>query len=146
MHTAYILFPLHGRHYNNVYGYVDQPVGDGTPQLDGHEDNFFGNKVFFFFFDYYIVSDNHLVRFLCHQVVMTGSDVGLSSTNCQSPGKMVIHDNQYFTATGKVTECSMDLLAWQKAGNDKASTIAAFPSDSTIMGWVAQLLGINSKS
>jgi len=53
----------------------------------------------------------------------------------------VVHDNMYFTASGKISECGGDLATWQKKGNDKGSTVAVLPSDETIIGWAKELLG-----
>jgi len=71
--------------------------------------------------------------------VTTGTDVG--GGTCQGAGKTVVHDNMYFTASGKISECGGDLATWQKKGNDKGSTVAVLPSDETIIGWAKELLG-----
>ena len=103
-------------HHDNVYGYVGQAIGlYDAPMLDGHEDHFTNNKV-----------------------VLTGSHVGAGT--CSGTGKTVLSNNQYFTKDGKVTECNKDLADWQKDGNDQGSTVAATPSDATIIGWAKQKL------
>ena len=105
----------HDNHmYDNVYGYVGQGLGV-CAALDGHEDYFYGNRV-----------------------VMTGDNVG--SLSCQAPGKTVVHDNQYYTPSGGVTECGKPLATWQGAGNDKGSTVATLPADATIISWGKELL------
>ena len=53
----------------------------------------------------------------------------------------VVHNNSYFTKGGGITECKMDLAAWQAKGNDKGSAVAKLPSDETIIGWAKALLG-----
>jgi hypothetical protein len=113
-------FPGHdNHHYNNIYGYVGKGLGV-CAQLDGHEDYFYGNKV-----------------------VMTGGDVG--GLTCSGTGKTVVHDNEYFTQSGSITECKMPLAKWQAQGEDKNSSVGAIPSDAVIMGWASELLGINSE-
>ena len=102
--------------YNNVYGYVGQGLGVCS-QLDGHEDYFYNNKL-----------------------VMTGTNVG--GFTCAGTGKTVVHNNQYYTPSGKVSECKMDLESWQQKGEDQGSTVAALPSDDTIIGWARQVLGM----
>lgn len=83
--------------------------------LAGHEDLYAGNKV-----------------------VLTGGDVG--GLTCDGPSKTDVHDNQYFTPTGDITECKQPLAKWQAAGNDKGSSVAKIPSDETIIGWAKALL------
>ena len=102
-------------HYGNVYAYVGQGLGVCSQQ-SGHEDYFYGNKL-----------------------VTTGTDVG--GFACGGDAKTVVHDNAYFTASGGISECKMDLKAWQAEGNDKGSTVAALPSDDTIIGWARSMLG-----
>ena len=104
-------------HYDNIYAYVGGGMGDGAQQLEGHEDQFYGNHV-----------------------VMTGTDVG--SMQCGAPGKSVVHDNAYYTPTGAVTECGKKLADWQAAGNDKGSAVYSLPSDEEIFGWIRQKLGM----
>ena len=101
-------------HYNNVYGYVGQGLGVCS-QVAGHEDYYYGNKV-----------------------VMTGASVG--GFSCDGDAKTVVHDNAYFTPSGNVSECKMDLAAWQAQGNDKGSSVGKLPADATIIGWAKELL------
>eukprot|EP00041_Stephanoeca_diplocostata_P031470 m.980369 g.980369 ORF g.980369 m.980369 type:complete len:903 (-) comp23965_c1_seq3:323-3031(-) len=103
-------------HYNNIYGYVGSGLGVCS-QLDGHEDQFYNNKL-----------------------VMTGTNVG--SFTCTGTGKTVVYNNSYYTPDGTAKECGKSVQDWQKEGEDKGSTVASFPSDATIMGWAADLLGI----
>ena len=84
--------------------------------LEGHEDYFYGNKA-----------------------VLTGTSVG--SPECNAP-KTVVHDNEYFTTTGDITECSKSLHSYQKTGGDPNSTVAKIPADAVIIGWAKERLGI----
>ena len=102
-------------HYQNVYAYVGQGLGVCS-QTAGHEDYFYGNKL-----------------------VTTGTKVG--GFACDGDAKTVVHNNSYFTKGGSITECKMDLAAWQAKGNDKGSAVAKLPSDETIIGWAKALLG-----
>ena len=101
-------------HFGNIYAYVGHGVGVCS-QLDGHEDYFYDNKV-----------------------VSTGTDVG--NFACSGTGKTVVHDNAYYTPTGDITECHKSLADWQAAGEDKGSTVGAFPADDEIIGWAKKLL------
>lgn len=102
-------------HYNNTYAYVGQAMGL-CGQLPGHEDYYYFNRA-----------------------VLTGSQVG--GLTCSGNGKTVVHDNQYFTPNGKISECGVDLSAWQSKGNDVGSTVGPTPSDQQIITWAKQLLG-----
>ena len=105
-------------HHDNVYAWVGQAIGFyDAPMLAGHEDKFNNNKV-----------------------AMTGTDFG--SPTCSGTGQTEIHDNQYFTTTGKMTECSKDLADWQKAGHDTGSTVAFLPHEDVIIGWGKAKLGM----
>ena len=42
----------------------------------------------------------------------------------------------------QVSECNMDLAAWQSKGEDKGSSVASMPSDDTIVGWARELFGM----
>merc|ERR1711998_737510 len=98
-------------HYNNVYAYA----GSGPhvcATLPGHEDYFYNNKV-----------------------VLT-QDKTTGSPQCKEP-KTVMHDNQYFTSSGKVSECG-------KALPQGTETVAKLPSDSTVLGWAKELLGMKA--
>jgi len=114
-------FGGHSNHHTkNVYAYVGRAIGFyDAPMLDGFQDMF---------------SDN--------RVVLTGTDVG--SQTCSGPGTTIMDHNQYFTHTGAVTECRMDLKQWQKQGHDKGSTVGKTPEDDVIIGWAKQLLGIKA--
>merc|ERR1711956_14660 len=97
-------------------------VGQGLgvcSQQPGHEDYFYGNKL-----------------------VTTGTNVG--GFACDGDAKTVVHGNSYYTASGSISECKMDFKAWQAKGNDKGSTVAALPSDETIIGWAKSMLGFYS--
>ncbi len=69
---------------------------------------------------------------------MTGTTVG--DTTCSGQGTTILHDNQYFTPTGAVTECNVPLAQWQQQGGDKGSTVALVPDDDTIIGWAKAVL------
>merc|ERR1719440_1906636 len=89
-------------HYGNIYGYVGQGltvcIADNcNGQKNGHQDYFYGNKV-----------------------VMTGTNVG--SFACSGDQKTIVHDNEYYTSSGSISECGTDLSKWQAQGNDKGST------------------------
>jgi len=102
-------------HYGNIYAYVGHGLGVCS-QTPGHEDAFYGNRV-----------------------IMTGTDVG--GFACDGAAKTVVHDNQYFTATGNVTECRMDVHAWQAKGEDKGSSVSTYPADAVVIGWAKEKLG-----
>jgi len=108
------------RHHENVYVYVDVAVATWKAEMQGgHADYFYGNKV-----------------------VLRKETVTMQPGVCIGPGKAVIHSNQYFTQTGKVKECEMDLAKWQELGNDINSTVAVLPTASTIISWATDVLGI----
>ena len=102
-------------HHHNVYAYVGQGLGI-SGQQPGHEDEFYSNKV-----------------------VLTRPDVG--GFACGGAAKTRVRDNAYFTESGNVTECKMDLKAWQELHNDPGSTVGTLPADETIIGWGKELLG-----
>lgn len=105
-------------HYGNVYGYVGQSIGFyDAPMLDGHEDHFTGNKV-----------------------VMTGTNVG--SFTCTGTGTTVLGNNTYYTSSGAVKECGVDLADWQKKDpkNDAGSAVDKWPTDDAVVAWARTLL------
>ena len=102
-------------HYRNVYAYTGQGLGVCSQQ-PGHEDYFYGNKL-----------------------VTTGTNVG--GFACAGDAETVVHDNAYYTASGSISECKMDLKAWQARGNDKGSTVGPLPTDDTLIGWARSMLG-----
>ena len=101
-------------HYRNVYAYAGMGLGVCSQQ-PGHEDYFYSNKL-----------------------VTTGTKVG--DLACDGDAKTVVHDNAYYTASGTISECKMDLKAWQARGNDKGSTVGPLPTDETIIGWARSML------
>lgn len=107
-------------HFDNIYAYVGRALGI-CEQLEGHEDLFVNNKV-----------------------VMTGEKLG--GFKCQGAGKTILHGNNYFTPTGNVIECDMNLTDWQRHGNDVNSTVSKLPSDDTILSWARSLLKMEKKS
>jgi len=104
-------------HLDNVYAYAGRGIGFyDAPMLAGHEDHFEGNRL-----------------------VLCGTDLG--SLTCSGAGATVTGNNQYFTSTGAVSECGVDLAAWQAKGGDPNSTVAKLPDDATVIGWAKALLG-----
>lgn len=102
-------------HYNNIYAYTGQVTGL-CGQQPGHEDYVYNNKA-----------------------VITGSDFG--GLTCDGDAKTVVYGNEYYTSSGKISECKMDLADWQKKGNDKGSTVSSIPADDVIIGWAKETLG-----
>jgi len=74
-------------------------------------------------------------------VVLKGEKVG--GPQCNAPGKTVMGNNSYYTASGDVQECGSDLAAWQQKGNEVGSSVGKTPSDATIIAWAKAKLGIN---
>jgi len=107
------------QHFGNIYAFAGKGLSV-TGTLEGHEDYFYENKV-----------------------VLTGKSVG--NAQCADP-KTQMHDNQYFQFAEKVTLCDVDLAEAQSEGMDKGSTVSAIPTDEVILGWAAELLGIQSNS
>ena len=105
-------------HFNNIYTFTQVALGDGTQQIEGHEDAFYGNTV-----------------------IMTAEDVGRPV--CDPPGKTIMHDNKYYTPSGTITECGKPLADWQKLSdqNDKGSTVEKWPSTEYMIGLAKQKLG-----
>lgn len=84
-------------------------------QEPGHEDRFYNNKA-----------------------VITHGDLG--GFTCSGPSKTIVHDNEYFTPTGNIKECGVELIDWQAKGEDVNSTVSVIPSDEEIIGWAKQML------
>mmetsp|Transcript_5095 Transcript_5095/g.15535 ORF Transcript_5095/g.15535 Transcript_5095/m.15535 type:complete len:115 (-) Transcript_5095:198-542(-) len=103
------------RHYGNIYAYVRSALAICTQQ-PGHEDHFVNNSV-----------------------VMTGTDVG--SFACEGSAKTLVSGNSYYTPTGKVTECKMELRNWQAMGNDVGSRVGPLPTDASIIELARKKLG-----
>jgi len=110
------------RHVGNIYAYTGSPIDDQTSQIKGHEDHFTGNTL--------VISGTDAGRFPCN---------GTSPTNVP----LVIGNNSYYTHTGHVSECGMDLAAWQAMGHDLGSTVSPLPSDQQIFSWAKAKLEIN---
>ena len=101
-----------------IYAYVGQALGI-CDQLKGHEDKFNGNKV-----------------------VLTGAKVGwFRCSPVDDYAATVLHDNEYFTADGNVSECGVPLQQWQTKGGDQRSTVALLPKDDVIIAWAKVALG-----
>merc|ERR1712232_1458984 len=84
----------------------------------------------------------HEIWFVGNKVFMTQFDIG--RVMCDGDSPTVLHDNEYYTANGTVTECGMPLKDWQAAGHDSGSRVAVIPDDNTILGLGAEKLGIKS--
>jgi len=106
-------------HFANVYAYIGQALGV-TETLFGHEDVFRDNRA--------VLTSNSVGRPVCHEP------------------RTQMSNNQYFTPTGEVSECSKPLSEAQAVGMDNASTVAKTPPDSTILNWGKDLLGIKSSA
>jgi hypothetical protein len=102
-------------HYRNIYAYVGSALGI-CDQLEGHEDYFVENRV-----------------------IMVGDSVG--GFKCKGPGALIIGNNSYYTASGNVTECKMQLREWQKQGKDLNSTSSRYPPDVEVIQWAKTMLG-----
>ncbi len=100
--------------YNNVYAYVGQGLSL-MPQIKGFNNQFYNNKAIF-----------------------TGTNVG--TFGCSGDGKTIVHNNNYYTKSGNVTECGKSLEEWQKAGNDPGSNVAPYPTNEKIIEWGMELL------
>jgi len=102
-------------HHDNIYSYI----GTGfslSPQLNGHEDYFYNNKV------------------------ILQKDGIYGHGTCSGAGKTVVHNNAVFSPTGNVQECGMSLAQWQAQGNDPGTTASVLPSDQTLVTWIQDLL------
>jgi len=107
-------------HHGNIYAYVGEPfcitVG-ATNMRNGHVDKFYSNKA-----------------------VITGTTVG-HRLKCNGTGVTEVHDNEYYTSTGAVIECGVDLAVWQHSGHDQGSSVSTLPTDEDIIDWAkAKLL------
>jgi hypothetical protein len=97
-------------HHDNVYAYT----GIGfqiCPQLPGHIDSFYNNKV----------------------VLNSDGDYGFGA--CSGDAMPLVYGNAVYSPTGAITECGMSLAAWQKLGNDPNTTAGVTPDDDTIVAW-----------
>ena len=102
-------------HFGNIYAYAGRALGV-CATIAGHEDYFYGNKA-----------------------VITGNSVG--GPQCGAP-KTVMHDNEYYTADGAITECGKPLAEIVAAGGDLNSTVSKIPTDDVIIGWAKGKLGM----
>merc|ERR1712048_651355 len=104
-------------HFGNLYGYPNSAVAVSSRTLEGHESKFYGNTA-----------------------VITGNTVDGNVDGrfiCVNP-QVQMHNNSYFTPSGNATLCGEVL----SQSMDNSSTVAALPSDEVILGWAAELLGI----
>jgi hypothetical protein len=107
-------------HHDNLYAYVNKAM-----QFSFYENN---NDVL----------DGHANKFFDNRVVMEADDVG--DPICHGTGMSVMHNNQYFTGSGKLQECKMPLAQWQSQGHDLNSTAAPHPTSAQVMGWATDML------
>jgi len=106
-------------HFNNIYAYVGQAMGlDKT--LEGHEDFFYNNTA-----------------------ILRSADVG--GAQC-SGARTQMHDNRYFTPSGKISLCGAPLASAQEKGMDKGSTVSTTPTDDVVFGWARSLLSISESA
>ncbi len=91
-------------------------------QLKGHPDAFYSN---------YVVLDGD-----------GGIGGGQECTTSASADATIVHDNQYFTPTGAVSECGKPLAAWQATGGDPGSVAAAWPDTATLVAKARSTLGM----
>jgi len=110
-------------HSDNIYAYLLQAIlilTDNDPMLEGHGDKFDKNTV-----------------------VMRGYDVGqIYCPGDEVQGEISLSNNKYFTPNGTLTECGKSLAESQALGMDLGSSVGTIPSDDRILGWAAQMLGI----
>jgi len=108
-------------HENNIYAYVGRALGTGVSPLQNHSNLFANNKVF-----------------------MTGIDVG--HFKCDGVGHDELHDNEYYTMTGFVTECGMSLKDWQANGtnHDARSVVKKFTSNDDLLALGKVKLGLST--
>ena len=52
-----------------------------------------------------------------------------------------VDDGDKYTKDGKITECKMDLAAWQAKGEDAGSTVATWPKDADVIKMAKAKLG-----
>ena len=64
----------------------------------------------------------------------------MGTFGCSGDGKTIVHNNNYYTKNGNVTECGKSLEEWQKAGNDPGSNVAPYPTNEKIIEWGMELL------
>jgi hypothetical protein len=114
-------------HTDNLYAYLDSPLGIGTVMLNEHEDHFQRNKV-----------------------IQTSSLVG--SFICDGAGKTVMDNNAYHTPNGRLavccfhrgqrtlSACNTSFEDWQARGNERGSFVHVLPSDQDIIRWAREIL------
>ena len=74
--------------------------------------------------------------------LLTGAKVGwFRCSPVDDYAATVLHDNEYFTADGNVSECGVPLQQWQAKGGDQRSTVALLPKDDVIIAWAKVALG-----
>ena len=108
-------------HYQNVYAYVGQGLGVCS-QTAGHEDYFYGNKL--------VTTGTKVGGFACDGDAKT---VWCTTTPTTSPSTS--------PKGGGITECKMDLAAWQAKGEDSGSTVATWPKDDDVIKMAKAKLG-----
>ena len=100
-------------HFRNVYAYTGKGI-NLCPQLVGHEDWFYDNKV-----------------------VLTKANATLGTYDCHPTaghGKVLIHDNALYTPDGAT--------AWVCGAPEPGSAVGFLPEAEAIMAWAKQRLGL----
>ena len=69
-----------------------------------------------------------------------GFDPRAQTSHCSGPGQVVMKDNQYFTESGVLYECGVNMEDYQVSGQDTGSTVSVTPPDDEILGWARELL------
>mmetsp|Transcript_54989 Transcript_54989/g.161678 ORF Transcript_54989/g.161678 Transcript_54989/m.161678 type:complete len:652 (+) Transcript_54989:2-1957(+) len=62
------------------------------------------------------------------------------SSHCSGPGQVIMRKNQYFTETGALHECGVNLEDFQVSGQEVGSTVSRAPEDNVILRWARDLL------
>jgi hypothetical protein len=107
-------------HHDNVYAFINKGLGI-DPQLPGHQDFYYNNKVV-------LVNSNGYA----------GYDCSCNVTDCP-----VLHDNQLYTPTGTMgTICGQTLAQRQARGVDVGTRVGPWPEDVEIISWARELLDL----
>lgn len=109
------------RHHDNLYAFVNGDCMGVGSFLPGHEDEFSRNKC----------------------ILQTDAKT-YAGFDCNSPSLPVMFNNTVMTPNGgPLSQCGMDLKAWQALGHDKGTTVAAWPDNwdgEEVLDWARGLL------
>jgi len=108
-------------HHDNIYAFVGAGFSI-CAQNKGHMDSFYNNHV---------IQDRD-----------GNYGNGAACKSSASVDATIVHDNHIYTPTGRVTECGMDLAAWQAQGGDPGTTAAVTPDDATLLALARAALGM----